>query len=91
MSALLFLLFSLTEFVNCDIVGRLSVKGIEHDLFVGTSDPKFIEMEDHGFTLHGGGNLSLFRAPIQNYSLDQAWPVSRPIFPICVRLHVTSF
>ena len=62
MSALLLLVF--LTLTNCEIIGKLPIRGIEHDLFVGTSDPRFIKMEDNGFTLLGGGNLSFFRSPI---------------------------
>ena len=83
MSALLLLVF-LIQAPNspCEIIGKLPIRGIEHDLFVGTSDPRFIKMEDNGFTLLGGGNLSLFRTPIEDFSLNLAWPVRRIYFQI---------
>ena len=66
------------QFVACKTIGRLSIKGVEHDLWIGTSDPRYIEIQGTiGFTLHGGGNLSLFRYPVETYSLDKAWPVSK--------------
>ena len=84
MSALLLLVFLTLKAQNslCEIIGKLPIRGIEHDLFVGTSDPRFIKMEENGFTLLGGGNLSLFRTPIEDFSLNLAWPVRRIYFQI---------
>ena len=64
------------KYVASKTIGRLPIKGVEHDLWVGTNDPKYVQIQDNGFVLHGGGNLSLFRTPLDTYRLDQAWPVS---------------